>query len=239
MVGDGGVTLLRGVGPTLAQFGITGFLRDPTIELYSGNVKIASNDNWQDVVPGEIGKMEDARLAVGAFALTSPSDAALLVTLPAGAYTLQVRGSGEQSGIALAEIHEISHFDFDAAVATNAVGLDQTLTARPSPARTSSSRPTRSSASPRFAGADGGTREEMARAMRSSGDNALLQSAAVLRRALKTAEDPPSGGAWTRGGALTDLIEWSAANRLFGQQGYAFRDPFFLCGDGCGAVRAA
>src|SRR5262249_30818323 len=41
--------LIRALGPSLAAFGVSGPLADPTLELHdsSGNL-IATNDNWQD-----------------------------------------------------------------------------------------------------------------------------------------------------------------------------------------------
>ena len=46
---------------------------------------------------------------VGAFPLADPTsrDAALLVTLPAGTYTAQVRGVAGATGTALVEIYEV------------------------------------------------------------------------------------------------------------------------------------
>src|SRR5438132_550397 len=41
--------LLRAMGPTLTQFGVTGVLADPTMELHNGaGTLIASNNNWKD-----------------------------------------------------------------------------------------------------------------------------------------------------------------------------------------------
>lgn len=109
VAGEGSVTvLLRGIGPSLQRFGVTGWLRDPGIELYSGSTIIASNDDWRGPDQVEISRLEEARLAVGGFALSSNSDAALLVTLQPGSYTLVVHGVGNDAGIALAEIHEVS-----------------------------------------------------------------------------------------------------------------------------------
>ena len=48
----GGTTttvVVRAIGPSLANFGITGALQDPTLELHNGNgAAIAFNDNWMD-----------------------------------------------------------------------------------------------------------------------------------------------------------------------------------------------
>ena len=51
IVGDVGsaTVVVRALGPSLASFGVSGVLSDPTLTIYdsSGSV-IASNDNWQD-----------------------------------------------------------------------------------------------------------------------------------------------------------------------------------------------
>ena len=40
--------LIRALGPTLGQFGVTGALGNPTLDLLTGNTLLASNDNWKD-----------------------------------------------------------------------------------------------------------------------------------------------------------------------------------------------
>ncbi|MBL9198954.1 MAG: hypothetical protein JNL39_00550, partial [Opitutaceae bacterium] len=78
--------LVRAVGPTLADFGVTGTLADPILEIYSGTTKIAENDNWA-------ASLAPTFTAVGAFQLTAGSrDAALVTSLAPGSYTVQVRG---------------------------------------------------------------------------------------------------------------------------------------------------
>jgi serpin B len=243
VAGEGTVTLLlRGVGPTLQSFGVPDYLRDPAIELYAGGVRIATNDDWRSQSPNLIDQLEQARLAVGAFALGSANDAAMLVTLPAGAYTLQVRGVGSLTGVALAEIHEVSYVAYDAALATNAVGLDvfrELARPRPSTNLIVSPYSIESALALAYAGADGTTREEMARVLRLPDDNASLQSAfAALRRALEQVAENSRGiaDARTRAGAPTDPIQWSAANQLFGQTDYPFRESFLsLMRDGFSA----
>lgn len=243
VTGDGYVNLLlRGVGPTLAQFGVADFLSDPVIALYSGNTLIAANDNWQDGDASVAGRVQDAARSVGDFDLASANDAALLVTLPAGTYTLQVRGAAGQSGVALAEIYQVASADFDAASATNAVGLDlyrQLAAAGPGQNLIISPYSIESALGLAYAGADGVTRSEMAQALRLPFDNAQLQSGfAALRNALQLSADQSiaPANARTRAGLPTDAIAWQVANRLFGQQGYAFRDSFLtLMQDGFAA----
>jgi len=93
--------LLRAVGPKLAAFGVTGFLVDPKLELYSGSTKLNENDSWSANLAATFG-------AVGAFPLDAGSrDAALLTTLDPGSYTVQVSGVGGGTGEALIEIYEV------------------------------------------------------------------------------------------------------------------------------------
>ncbi len=93
--------LIRGVGPTLASFGVLGALSDPSLELYSGATKINENDTWATSLSATFG-------AVGAFALIPGGrDAALLVTLAPGGYTVQVSGVGGATGDALIELYEV------------------------------------------------------------------------------------------------------------------------------------
>jgi hypothetical protein len=96
--------LLRGVGPGLAGFSVSGALADPKLELYRSATKLVENDNWDAA-------SDLAALAsqVNAFALTAGSrDAALQQTgLAAGAYTAQISSANAgQTGIALAEIFD-------------------------------------------------------------------------------------------------------------------------------------
>ncbi len=99
--------LLRAVGPTLRAFGLGDALADPVLTLYAGQKLTAANDNWS-TTPADAAMAAAAARAVGAFALPAGSnDAALLITLPPGAYTAEVRGQGDTEGIALLEIYEV------------------------------------------------------------------------------------------------------------------------------------
>ncbi len=90
-----------------------------------------------------------------------------------------------------------------------------------------------------YAGADGDTRTEMARVLHFPPDDATLaKSFGALRDALDaTAKASVANAAQSqRYGGNSDVIEWHAANRLYGQQGYQFREPFLaLARDGYGA----
>ena len=97
--------LVRAIGPTLsgAPFNVAGAVADPQLALYSGVNQIAANDNW-----GGTTVLADAFAQVSAFPLANGSrDAALLAELPPGAYTVQVSGVANTTGVALIEIYEV------------------------------------------------------------------------------------------------------------------------------------
>lgn len=95
--------LIRAIGPKLGDFGVTGTLSDPRLDIYnSAGTLVASNDNW-------LATNASAFTQAGAFALTAGSkDAAVVVTLPAGAsYTAIVAGVDGATGQAMVEIYDL------------------------------------------------------------------------------------------------------------------------------------
>ena len=94
--------LLRAVGPSLTPLGVAGALADPKLELYnSAREKIAENDTWAPA-------LASAFASVGALALTpGGKDAALVVTLTPGGYTLQASPAKDGAGAVLVEVYEI------------------------------------------------------------------------------------------------------------------------------------
>ncbi len=96
--------LIRAVGPGLAAVGVPGFVPDPQLVLLDGSSKpIGDNNNWG----GTAGLTETFR-QLGAFALPADSkDAALLVTLQPGNYTVQVSGVAGATGLGLLEVYEV------------------------------------------------------------------------------------------------------------------------------------
>ena len=107
IAGAGNKTLLiRAVGPSLAAFGIEGVLANPQLVLFRDTEPLLGNDDWSS--NASAANTAVAGSQVGAFALPANSkDAALLVTLPEGAYTVQVSGVGSETGVALVEVYEV------------------------------------------------------------------------------------------------------------------------------------
>ncbi len=100
--------LIRGVGPTLGGFGVGNALSDPILTIYSGSDIVATNDRWDAGSATATAAVTAASRNAGAFALASGGeDAALLITLPPGPYTVEIKGKASTEGVALLEIYEI------------------------------------------------------------------------------------------------------------------------------------
>jgi hypothetical protein len=103
IVGDvaNATVIVRALGPSLASHGVTGVLSDPTLEIYdsTGSV-IASNDNWLDNVNW-------TGVRKNSLSPTDERESALVLHLPAGAYTAVVRGANGATGHALVEVYNL------------------------------------------------------------------------------------------------------------------------------------
>lgn len=117
--------LIRVVGPSLAQFGVTGAWADPAFKLYQGNTPAPTNEvyytNWSTVPNGWLNgapmfysPSPDTEAAfrkiftyTGAFPLTPGSkDACMIVRLSPGAYTIVAEPlAGDTGGEALIEAY--------------------------------------------------------------------------------------------------------------------------------------
>ena len=96
--------IVRGVGPNLAAAGVPGYLNDPELTLFnSSGVPIANNDDW-----GGGSTLSNAFASVGLAGLPAGSrDAAMLVTLAPGVYTVQLSGLNSNTGVGLVELYEM------------------------------------------------------------------------------------------------------------------------------------
>lgn len=104
--------LIRAVGPGLAIFGVPDTMVDPNLQVYSGQTQIWGNDDWrvQSTRPGEAPitaqAIEAAQLQVGAFAIQN-DDAATIMTLEPGPYTVQIRERFGRKGGVLVEVYKL------------------------------------------------------------------------------------------------------------------------------------
>jgi hypothetical protein len=93
--------IVRGIGPSLADFGVADPLADPFLELHNadGDV-VASNDNWMD--DPNMQTVADRGLAP-----SEPNESAIYEVLPSGAYTAILSGVGDTTGIGLVETYDV------------------------------------------------------------------------------------------------------------------------------------
>ena len=98
--------LIRGVGPGLAAFGVTGVVAKPVLTLYRGTTQVAQNTGWSTSV--DVPAITSAALEAGTFALAAGSaDSAVLVNLAPGLYTAQITSLDAAGGTGLIEIYEL------------------------------------------------------------------------------------------------------------------------------------
>jgi len=102
--------LLRAIGPSLSEAGLTGLLADPYLELHdqSGAI-IATNDNWETTqLGGIITADQEAAIRASGIPPNDSAEAVLIADLNPGAYTAVVRGADNGTGLGLAEIFDLS-----------------------------------------------------------------------------------------------------------------------------------
>lgn len=92
--------LLRAIGPSLTQFGVTDALADPVLELHaSDQTLITTNDNWKIPAQGDI---EATQLQP-----TDDLESAIVTTLAPGSYTAVVTGKDGATGVGLVEGYDL------------------------------------------------------------------------------------------------------------------------------------
>jgi hypothetical protein len=93
---------LRGIGPSLAQFGLNPVLADPTLELHDANgTTLITNDDWTD------DPVSAAQLTANGLALSNPKESGIFTSLPAGQFTAILAGKNGGVGIGLVEIYNL------------------------------------------------------------------------------------------------------------------------------------
>jgi pectate lyase len=90
--------LIRGIGPSLAQFGIQNPISDPTLTLYDANgTQIAYNNNWQDA-PSGVSQL--------GFAPSDWREAVIVTNLAPGTYTVMLRDYYNNWGVGSIEMYK-------------------------------------------------------------------------------------------------------------------------------------
>jgi hypothetical protein len=89
--------VIRGLGPSLQDFGVGNALSDPTLELHDGQgAVIQSNDNWKDNQQTEI-----------SLAPSRDAESAISVTISQGLYTVILRGKDNSTGVGVVEVYNL------------------------------------------------------------------------------------------------------------------------------------
>jgi hypothetical protein len=102
--GDNGSThvAIRGIGPSLAQAGLSNVLVDPTLDLYDGNgTRLIFNDNWMD------DSSQAAALTAVGLAPSTNEESAIFTTLSPGAFTAILAGKDGGIGVGLVEVYNL------------------------------------------------------------------------------------------------------------------------------------
>lgn len=93
---------LRGIGPSLAQFGLNPVLEDPTLELKDSNgTTLVANDDWQS------DSFSAAQLAAAGLGLSNSKESGIFTSLPPGAFTAILAGKNGGTGIGLVELYNL------------------------------------------------------------------------------------------------------------------------------------
>jgi hypothetical protein len=93
---------LRGIGPSLAQFGLDPVLEDPTLELRDANgALLVANDDWTaDPASATL-------LTANGLPLSDPKESGIFTSLPPGQFTAILAGKNGGIGIGLIEVYNL------------------------------------------------------------------------------------------------------------------------------------
>ncbi len=94
--------VLRAIGPSLGDAGVTDALSDPTLTIYnSSGAVVATNDNWEDDPAA-------SELEAQGLAPKDPNEAATVQVLPPGSYTVAVSNVDDADGVGLVEAYDLT-----------------------------------------------------------------------------------------------------------------------------------
>ena len=93
--------VVRGIGPSLADFGVPDVLANPTLELRDNNgTLLLANNDWQD------DSVQAAEITAAGLAPTNNLESGIAATLPPGAYTALLAGFGNGTGNGVVEVYD-------------------------------------------------------------------------------------------------------------------------------------
>ena len=91
--------LIRAIGPSLTQHGVSDPLADPILELFDANgTLMRGNDNWRD--------SQQTEIEATGLAPQNNAEAAILTMLAPAPYTAVVAGKNGLTGVGLVEVYQ-------------------------------------------------------------------------------------------------------------------------------------
>jgi hypothetical protein len=104
--------IVRAIGPSLANFGITDALPNPTLEIHdsnNNNAIIARNDDWQTTQTGGIITADQsAEINASGVKPGNNLESAIIANLAPGSYTAVVAGAGNSIGTGVVDAYDLS-----------------------------------------------------------------------------------------------------------------------------------
>lgn len=92
--------IVRAIGPSLSQSGVSGALADPTLELRDGSGNLVrANNNWKE--------SQQAEIEATTIPPSNDLESAIVATLVPAPYTAIVTGNGGTIGVALVEVYHL------------------------------------------------------------------------------------------------------------------------------------
>lgn len=93
--------VVRGLGPSLSDFGVPNALANPTLELRDNNgTLVRADDDWQDDLA------QAAEITAAGLAPSNTKESAIAATLPPGLYTAILAGLNNGTGVGLVEVYD-------------------------------------------------------------------------------------------------------------------------------------
>ena len=91
--------IVRAIGPSLSNAGVSGVLADPVVGLNGADGPIGSNDNWRD--------NQQAEIQASGVPPTDDRESAIVASLAPGNYTAVVEGKNQTTGVGLVEVYDL------------------------------------------------------------------------------------------------------------------------------------
>ena len=95
--------VVRAIGPSLP---VPGALPDPTLSLHFADGSVITNDNWK--IDDATGESQESEVRATQLAPTDDRESAIVTTLEPGEYTAVIEGKNDATGVALAEVYDLT-----------------------------------------------------------------------------------------------------------------------------------